>query len=185
MTKHERIVRSVTIASASLVSCLFVYPLVHECGHLIPALVSGAEVTEFVWTPLLGSPHVGLNRVSGEALPWVDAGGMLLPTFVGTCLIAIWLSLPLRQPPPPWRCWILIPGGFLLLGNLGIFFEAAMATNRLDHMDGLARRVAGDGVLGVVLELAPALWTCLLIGLVARRWRGQRRSDVPSPTVQS
>ena len=159
----------ITIAASAIVSCLFVYPLIHELGHLVPAVVSGAEVNEFVWTPLIGPPHVSLNNVSGEAMPWVDAGGMLLPTLIGTILIGVWLWLPRSSPMPLSRYWLLIPGGVLLLGNLGIPFEMLLASNRLDHMAGLSQTIAGRGILGRLGELAPALWSLLITVIVIRR----------------
>lgn len=152
----------------SILSCLFVYPIIHESGHLLPAVATGAEVNEVVWSPLIGRTHVSLNNVSRAAMPCVDAGGVLLPTLVGTLLIAILLWLPSRRPMSLWRLGLLIPGGVLLLGNLGLLFEAILPSNHIDHMERLAQRVAGDGGLGLLVELTPALWSCLVIVAVIR-----------------
>lgn len=178
----DRIARSVTLAAASLVSCLVVYPLAHEAGHLLPAVWSGATVDRFVWTPLLGHPHVSLNQVSGTVRPWVDAGGILLPTGLGTLLVMVWLLLPTPAGHPAWRLWLLIPGGFLLLGNLGLFLEVWGPAGSYAHMAGLAQRLAGGGLGALTIELSPTLWSCLLIGCVIRRICQQRRRvEAPAP----
>jgi hypothetical protein len=101
--RRVRIARSLTFVGVGILSSLFLYPLVHKTGHLVPAIVSGAEAERFVWIPLMGSPHVSLNQVSGTALPWVDAGGILLPTMIGTLLIWIWFLLLDVRPIPLWR----------------------------------------------------------------------------------
>jgi hypothetical protein len=149
--------------------------LVHEGGHLLPAVLSGAVVNRFVWTPLLGELHVSLSGVSGAAQPWVDAGGILLPTAIGTLLVAIWMSLPDKRPTPLWRFWLLIPGGVLLIGNVGLFWEAASCNDAYHHMAGLAH-VVGDGGSGLLFQVAPALWSCLMIGWAILRWRRLRTS---------
>jgi hypothetical protein len=158
-----------TFIAAGVFSSLVVYPLIHETGHLLPALWSGAEVNRFVWTPLMGRPHVSLNLVSGAAKPWVAAGGVLLPTLVGTLLFAAWLLLPPKRPIPLWRYWLLFPGITLLSGNLGLLIERFTPPEAYRHMTPLAGAVAGGSVL---FELAPALWSGLLFGLVAvSAWR--------------
>jgi hypothetical protein len=83
---------------------------------------------------------VSLNHVSGTGQPWVNAGGTVLPTVVGTLLISIWLALPYVRPIPLWRFWLLIPGGVLLLGNLGLFWEVGMPSDSYHHMTGLAKQ---------------------------------------------
>jgi hypothetical protein len=174
------IARRATIAASAILSCLVFYPFVHECGHLLPAKVSGAEVNTFIWTPLLGRTHVSLNNVPGPAMPWVDAGGILLPTIVGTMMMAIWLSLPLRVPNPLWRIWLLIPGGILLLGNFGLILEMIMQSNTLDHMHGLAQLIGGNGLVAMIVELLPALWSCIVIACTIRHCR-RRKQVAPEP----
>jgi hypothetical protein len=129
----------------------------------------------------MGEPRVSLSGVSAAAQPWVDAGGILLPTAIGTLLVAIWMSLPCKRPAPLWRFWLLIPGGVLLVGNLGLFWEAAGSIDAYHHMAGLADLV-GDGGSGPFFQVAPALWSCLMFGWAILRWRRQSASpeDVES-----
>jgi hypothetical protein len=94
---------------------------------------------------------------------------MLLPTFVGTLLICVWISLRARSPAPLWRLWLLFPGTILLVGNLGIIFEVVIPSNQLDHMHALAQMLAGGGALALLIEISPAVWSCLLIGCTVRR----------------
>jgi hypothetical protein len=172
--RQDRIARSVSFAATGILSSLVFYPLIHETGHLIPAVVSGAPVNRFVWTPLIGNPHVSLNQVSGTARPWVDAGGILLPTAAGTLLIAVWLLSPHARPTPLWRFWLLIPGSVLLLGNLGLFWEVQSSSASYHHMAGLAKQFgAGSSVYWI--EVAPGLWSCFLIGWLIRQWIRSRR----------
>ena len=144
MRRDSSIRRRVTIAATAILSWLVFYPFVHELGHLLPAVASGAEVNKFIWTPLLGRTHVSLNNVSESAIPWVDAGGILLPTIVGTVLVAVWISLPVKTPAPLWRIWLIIPGGIMLLGNFGLIFEMILESNSLDHMHSLAKHIGGE-----------------------------------------
>lgn len=169
-----------TIAVSSLFSCLIFCPFVHECGHLIPAVVSGATVNAFVWTPVIGRAHVGLSNVSGSALPWVNAGGILLPTFVGTALVLAWMLLPIRTPHPVWRLWLLIPGVLMLVGNLGLVAEAMVGPDSYRHMHLLAKVAGGKGTLGKLLELLPAVWTVVVLAVATRS--GLRKTNATEPS---
>ena len=173
----------ITIALSSLFSCLIFYPFVHECGHLIPAVVSGATINAFVWTPVIGRAHVGLSNVSGSALPWVDAGGILLPTFVGTALLLAWMFLPIRTPHPVWRLWLLIPGVLMLVGNLGLVAEATLGPDSYRHMHLLAKVAGGNGTLGKLLELWPAVWTVVVLAVATRS--GLRKTKATDSVVIS
>ena len=160
----------ITIALSSLLSCFVLYPLVHECGHLIPAVFAGATVNKFVWTPFLGHPHVGLSNVSGVALPWVNAGGVLLPTLVGTALITLWMLMSKRKRRPVWHLWIFVPAIVMLLGNLGLPIEATLGSEHFRHMHSLATTVGGDGIVGKLIEVAPTVWSFLTLALACGMW---------------
>lgn len=163
----------ITFAISSLTACLLIYPLMHEVGHFIPAVCTDAEVNKFVWLPLFARPHVSLNRVSGEALPWVDAGGILIPTAVGTLLIAALLLLP-TSVSITWRMWLFIPAVVLLLSNFGLFWEALGNANGYAHMKGLAHRLVGGGWASLAVELLPAFWSCFTIAFVIGRFYYRR-----------
>ncbi|MCA9238973.1 MAG: hypothetical protein KDA37_02185, partial [Planctomycetales bacterium] len=169
-----------TIALSSLLSCFVFYPFVHECGHLIPAVLSGATVKEFVWTPFIGHAHASLSDVSGSALPWVDAGGVLLPSLVGTALVVAWIAGPLRTSGAIWRLWLLVPGLVMLVGNLGLFIEATVGSTSYRHMHLLAKGVGGEGRIGGTLEVLPAVWTVAMLALAIRL--GLRRSKATEPS---
>ncbi|MEZ6101397.1 MAG: hypothetical protein R3E01_20895 [Pirellulaceae bacterium] len=169
----------VTIALSSLLSCFVFYPFVHECGHLIPAVLSGATVNEFVWTPFISRAHVGLSNVSGSALPWVDAGGVLLPTLVGTALVVAWIALPSKTSGAIWRLWMLVPGVVMLVGNLGLLIEATIGSVSYRHMHLLAQAVGGEGIIGKTLEVLPSVWTVVVLALAIRL--GLRQSKATEP----
>ncbi|MCA9194130.1 MAG: hypothetical protein KDB03_20310, partial [Planctomycetales bacterium] len=168
------------MASSSLLSFFVLYPFVHECGHLIPAIAGGATVNDFVWTPFFGHAHVGLSNVSGSALPWVDAGGALLPTLVGTALVGTWMALPTKASGPNWRLWLLVPGVVMLVGNLGLFFEATVGSGSYRHMYLLAKAIGGEGIVGKALEVLPAVWTVVVVALAIGLHRRQSKATEPS-----
>jgi len=97
-------------------------------------------------------------------------------------LIAVWLWLPPKSPTPLWRFWLLIPGGVMLLGNLGLVIEASSSSTSYRHMARLAQLLAGAGAGALLLELAPALLSCVLIGFAIRKyWRQRPRSGYAPP----
>ena len=179
-TATKTTVWRVTIAASSLLSCFVFYPFVHECGHLIPAVLSGATVNVFDWTPFIGHAHVGLSNVSGSALPWVDAGGILLPTLVGTALIGAWMALPARASGRIWRLWLLVPSVVMLVGNLGLVIEATVGSGSYRHMHLLAKAIGGEGIIGKALEVLPAVWSVVVVALAIRLRPCHTKSTEPS-----
>lgn len=128
---------------------------------------------------MLGRSHVGLSNVSGDALPWVNAGGTLLPTMVGTALIAAWIPISKRKPRPIWHLWLVVPATVMFLGNLGLIAEAMTRSNGFRHMQLLAKDLGGTGVMGGLWEVAPAVWSFLVFALAL--W-AYRRSATPIET---
>lgn len=75
----------VLIAFWGLLVAIIVYPLLHESGHSLFAIVLGAEVIEYKLWPL---PYVLCNMkdLSSTSQIIVGAGGVLLPILFSACI---------------------------------------------------------------------------------------------------
>ena len=57
---------------------LIVYPVMHECGHILAATVCGGRVTEIVWFPLPGI-LCDISAVSDIGAVFIGLSGVLAP----------------------------------------------------------------------------------------------------------
>lgn len=73
------------ITVLGLLMVLFVYPLLHECGHSLLAIILGADILELELWP---HPHVlcNMKNLSSTSQVTVGAGGMLLPILISACI---------------------------------------------------------------------------------------------------
>lgn len=76
-------IASITIVGLLMV--LFVYPLLHECGHSLLAIILGADILELELWP---HPHVlcNMKNLSSTSQVIVGAGGVLLPILFSACI---------------------------------------------------------------------------------------------------
>ena len=76
-------IASITIVGLLMV--LFVYPLLHECGHSLLAIILGADILELELWP---HPHVlcNMKNLSSTSQVIVGAGGVLLPILFSACV---------------------------------------------------------------------------------------------------
>ena len=153
------------VAAAILAfSGVVVYSLVHEGGHLLFGVLSGGRPNWHAvrWTVFSGEePHVAFEYLPADAIPWMTAGGILLPTFVGIAVIAAWWLLGRRAV---WWLQLLavIPGLMLLFGNLGLFAEAG-------HTLPLAAHLGMHGAVAQIVARSPAFVTLLIFAVIAMR----------------
>ena len=176
--------RTLVIATAlsATASALIVYPAVHEGGHYLAARLTGVEVRGVVWTMLTGkAPHVSLGPTSGDVLPWVNAGGLILPTIVGIAILVIWLIFADRWPA--WaRSAFAIPGIGLLAGNAGTVVELFREPTLLHHMQPLARHLGLSGIASFGFQSLPAIVSLIFTGLWFRRlWMARRKAPGSAP----
>ncbi|MDZ7618173.1 MAG: hypothetical protein U1E05_14300 [Patescibacteria group bacterium] len=157
----------------AVLSCTVVYPLVHEGGHYITARMLGVDVHDVVWTTWTGHPHVALGATPGHAIPWINAGGLLLPTFVGMLFALLWIAACKRLN---WNISmaLLVTAVTLLAGNLGTIAEALTPLG-FKHMRPLAEHLGLSGFASIALELLPALVASVLIAAMGVRLQGLRR----------
>ena len=105
----DRRIAILLLAALAVFSALVVYPVVHEAGHFLAGKALGAEVKQVVWTLLGGErPHVLFGQTPGELIPWINAGGIILPTVIGGAAIIFWLCCCERMGFW-WQAVILIP----------------------------------------------------------------------------
>ena len=151
------------------------YSVVHEAGHLLPALAFGIEVKGVTWTVFGGqSPHVSLGDTPRWAMAWIDAGGLLLPTLLGSVLMTAWLAVR-RRCSPALAAWLWIPGLTMLCGNIGLLIEVfAPAWTTHSHMRSLSIWLGLSGITAGMLELLPLIPTVLFTVLFCRTWKETR-----------
>ena len=153
----------------SLFSTLVLYPIVHEGGHYIVGRLFGVKVNRVVWTVLGGGrPHVSFAETPGRAVPWINAGGILLPTAVGFVLMCVWICCAQRMS---WlggtALWI--PGLVLLAGNFGLVIEVARSESEFHHMRRLAQHLGLTGLASGFFEVFPALLSLGMVVLFFRK----------------
>jgi hypothetical protein len=142
------------------------YSLVHEAGHLLFGWLWGDTPAwhQVSWTIFSGEePHAAFRSLPDEAVPWMGAGGILLPTLVGCVLVAAGFWRGGRAAR--WVQLVLVTAGaVLLLGNLGLFADT-------DHTLPLALHLGLHGVLAQIVALMPAVLTLAVYGYIGYRLR--------------
>lgn len=147
----------VLITSLGLLVAIVIYPLLHESGHSLFAIVLGAEVIEYKLWPI---PYVLCNMkgLSSTSQIIVGAGGVLLPILFSACISQrrFWV----------WYCNILLIGieSLSLLTSLAaiIFFDIGCPITNEDMTTMLRINPSAKPVLfAITLCLL-----CWLIGMI-------------------
>jgi hypothetical protein len=154
------------VAATTAFMGLVLYSIVHEAGHLLFGWLWGGTPawSQVSWTIFSGEePHADFRSLPAEAVPWMGAGGMLLPTLVGCVLVAACFWRGGRAAR--WVQLVLVTAGaVLLLGNLGLFAST-------DHTLPLALHLGLRGALAQVAALMPAVLTLGVYGYIGYRLR--------------
>ncbi len=82
--------RVIFVLAVCVISGLIVYPVLHEGGHMIFGMWFGAlpDWPGVVWTCVgREAPHGAFTYVPDEAVPFMQAGGHILPTLVALLLL--------------------------------------------------------------------------------------------------
>ena len=149
----------IILATIAVLSVTVIYPVIHESGHLLAGHLQGVEARDAALTVWSGHPHVSFADTPAHAIPWIDAGGIILPTVVGILLMVIWFTLSRRISfVTGYVLWI--PGLVLLSGNLGAVAEAASSTH--GHLGLLAAHFGLSGTAAFIFQASPALFSVLL-----------------------
>ncbi|MEN6497625.1 MAG: hypothetical protein ABFD16_25270 [Thermoguttaceae bacterium] len=159
MLRLRRIVLMVALGLALFVCSL----LLHELGHLAAGLLCGAEIQGVHKAILLGNPYISLTGVHAEITPWVDAGGILLPTAVALALVLWWWVTGHRV-----SLFLLPLAAAVLLLNLRLFGEVATVYDA-HHMDRLAKTFTENGLAVTAIEVLPAVLSLVVLALMGRR----------------
>lgn len=154
------------VAATTALTGLVLYTIVHEAGHLLFGWLWGGTPawSQVSWTVFSGEePHAAFRSLPDEAVPWMGAGGMLLPTFVGCVLVGAGFWWGARVAP--WMQLALVTAGaLLLLGNLGLVADT-------DHTLPLALHFGLPGVLAEIAALMPVALTLAIYGYIIYRLR--------------
>jgi hypothetical protein len=162
----RRRIALVIIAATTAFTGIVLYSIIHEAGHLLFGWLWGGTpaLHQVAWTIFSGEePHANFRSLPPEAVPWMGAGGMLLPTFVGCALVAVGFWGGGRAPR--WLQLVSVTAGVvLLLGNLGLFAST-------DHTMPLALYLGFRGVLTQIVALMPAVLTLAVYAYIGYRLR--------------
>jgi hypothetical protein len=154
------------IGTTTAFSGIVLYSVVHEAGHLLFGWMRGGTPAwdQVSWTVFSGEePHVAFRSLPPEAVPWMAAGGMLLPTLLGCALMAtgFWRGGRIVW----WVQRVLVTAGaVLLLGNLGLLADTG-------HTLPLALSLGIRGVVAQVVAILPALLALAVYGYMGYRLR--------------
>ena len=166
--KMKRTPSIIILAIVAVLSGTVIYPVVHEGGHFLAGHLQGVEARDAVWTVWGGRPHVSFGATPAHAIPWINAGGMILPTVVGILLMVIWFAVSQRVSFVVGAV-IWIPGLVLLSGNLGAIAESASSS--YSHMRPLGAHFGLSGAAAFIFQASPALLSVLLFVFFVRRLR--------------
>ena len=137
------------------ISGIVLYPAVHESGHMLAGVLLGgeADLEGAAWTALSAEgPHSAFHSLPQHALPWMSAGGTVLPVLVGLLLLLahriVW-----RRAPWPVSAALMTISTLFLLSAVGSLFEL----HRETHMDLLSVHLGLTGPARVLFSLSPFL----------------------------
>jgi len=165
LLRQER--RKVIYVSSIALLSFFLYSVLHEFGHWIVGYLGGGTASTIVWTPLAGGePHVSFSHLSQAVVPWMMAGGILIPTVVGLGLVLTWLAFS-RRLQWPLSYAMIIPGVLFLFSNVA----CVVPSDR--HMSFLTAKFGLEGfgaslVAAIPLVLTIAAYGCVVMRLMSR-----------------
>ena len=87
------------LLAVGLLTAIFLYPLLHELGHMLTAVVFGYKVLNFQLLPL-PSVMCEMDMINRFTIIVVGFGGMLLPYFISL--------MPPRKQFWLWYLWLVI-----------------------------------------------------------------------------
>lgn len=154
-------------AATVVISGLVLYPVVHEGGHMMLGMLFGAipNWDDVVWTPLSGvEPHVSFIYISESAVPFMAAGGYIVPTLVALLLLLIWRFIHKNASWYVSAALVSIAVLFLF-STVGCLFELYQDT----HMDALSVHLGLTGPLRIACSLSP-----LFVAIIACSWLGTK-----------
>lgn len=147
-------------------SCaLVLYPVLHEGGHMISGVLFGGVPNwdSVEWTSVSGErPHASFSYLPTAAIPFMTAGGTLVPLLVALLLLTIW-AFTHRKASWYVSATLVTIAGLLLFSTLGCLFELYQNT----HMDALAVHFELVGPLRVAFSLSP-----LIVSIAVYVWIG-------------
>jgi len=171
--------QSLFLAATGLLSGLVLYPAVHEAGHMVFGMLSGATPNwhGVVWTVMSGvEPHAAFYDVPKSAAPFMSAGGPILPTGVALLLLLIWRLIYRKTSWYVSAALVLIPVLFLF-STVGCLFELY----RGSHMDALSVHWRLTGIARVLVSLSPflvAVAVYVWLGIKLRGFGTRRRPSI-------
>jgi hypothetical protein len=170
--------RGFFLAAMAVVSGFVFYPVFHEAGHMIFGMLCGAVPNwdGVVWTCLGGEePHASFSDLPERAVPFMTAGGPIVPTLVALLLLLIWRFVYRRASWYVSAALVSIAILFLF-STLGCLFELYRNT----HMDALSVHFGLTGPLRIAFSLSP-----LLVAVTVYVWLGMKFRESESRKQQS
>jgi hypothetical protein len=157
------------IAATCVISGLVLYPAVHEGGHVVFGMLFGARPRwdGVVWTCLGGQePYAAFSYLPEGAVPFMSAGGPIVPTLVALLLLVIWRF---SNKNASWyvSATLVSIAILFLFSALGCLFELYRNT----HMDALSVHFGLTGPLRIAFSLSPlfvAVAACVWLGMKIR-----------------
>ena len=176
LLREER--RKVIYFSAIAILSFFLYSVLHEFGHWIVGYLGGGTASAIVWTPVAGEePHVSFSHLPQAVVPWMMAGGVLIPTVVGLGLILTWLAFSHRLQWP-FSYAMIIPGVLFLFSNVAYVLPSDRHMSFLTAEFGLGG-FSASLIAAIPLVLTIAAYGCVVMRLMNRA-RGVQQNATPN-----
>ena len=159
--------RGFFLVAVGVISGLVLYPVFHEGGHMMFGMLFGGMPNwdGVVWTCLSGAePHASFSYLPESAVPFMTAGGPIVPTLIALLLLLIWRFIYKNASWYVSAALVSTPVLFLF-STLGCLFELYRNT----HMDALSVHFGLTGPLRIAFSLSP-----LLVAIAAYVWLGMK-----------
>lgn len=151
------IIRCLLILAVGLISALFIYPFIHELGHVIASFCVGADVLDFTLFPLPSILcNVGAVENTGKVL--IGFGGMLLPLLIAEVVPRKWFWI--------WYMRVLLKGISLLSFVISVVSLTANCNAQDDMVQALEYWLWDKSLL---IFLLCSIAGCVVISIVREK----------------
>ena len=151
------IMRCLLILAIGFASALFIYPLIHELGHVIASFCVGADVMEFTLFPL-PSVLCDVGKIDNTSKVIIGFGGMVLPLIIAEIVPKKWFWT--------WYIRMLLKGISLLSFLISVVSVTANCNPQDDMVNVLKYWAADKSILLLLLCGAAGL---IILSIVRER----------------
>lgn len=149
--------RCFLILAIGFASALFIYPFIHELGHVLASVCVGADVLEFTLFPL-PSVLCDVGTIDDTSKVVIGFGGMVLPLIIAEIVPQKWFWT--------WYIRMLLKGISLLSFVISVVSVTANCNPQDDMMNVLKYWTADKSILLLLLSGAAGI---IILSIIRER----------------